>query len=79
MSRWKRTLERVLDGQSDANIRYGDLCQLLVRLGYTGRQSGSHHIFRFPGRDLINLQDSGGKAKAYQVRQVREQLQKSKP
>jgi predicted RNA binding protein YcfA (HicA-like mRNA interferase family) len=79
MGHWKKTLERVMSGRADADIRYDDLCQLLGRLGYAGRQSGSHHIFRRASRDLINLQNSHGKAKAYQVRQVREQLQKFQP
>lgn len=61
-------------GESDANIDYEDLCNLLNRLGYTGKRSGSHNIFRKPGFDLIDLQNSGGKAKPYQVRQVRDQL-----
>ena len=60
-----------MTGQSDAGIDYDDLCNLLNRLGYTSRQSGSHNIFRKSGFDLINLQKSGGKAKPYQVRQVR--------
>jgi predicted RNA binding protein YcfA (HicA-like mRNA interferase family) len=34
------------------------------------RISGSHHIFVHPDVDeLVNLQDSGGQAKAYQIRQ----------
>jgi predicted RNA binding protein YcfA (HicA-like mRNA interferase family) len=74
MSNWKKTLERLMAGQSDANIGFDDLCQLLHRLGYVSRQSGSHNIFRKPGFDLINLQKSGGNAKPYQVRQVRDQL-----
>ena len=57
--------------------RYDYLCNLLARLGYTSRQTGGHNIFRMAGRDLINLQNAGGKAKAYQVRQVREQIQKN--
>jgi hypothetical protein len=77
MSNWKKTLAKVMSGAADANIRHSDLCQLLVRLGYTPSQgSGSHRIFRQAGRDLINLQSAGGIAKSYQVRQVREQLNK---
>ena len=34
------------------------------------RRRGSHHIYTHPKvRELINLQEVGGKAKAYQVRQ----------
>jgi len=60
--------------QSDASIDFDDLCILLTRLGYTRKQNGSHNIVRKMGSDLINLQNSGGKAKPYQVRQVRDQL-----
>jgi hypothetical protein len=74
VSNWKKTLEKLMTGQSDANIEYKDLCILLNRLGYVSKHSGSHNIFRKSGFDLINLQESGGKAKPYQVRQVRDQL-----
>ena len=76
MGNWKKILEKVMSGQADSNIRYEDLCHLLLRLGYRSRQSGSHNILRKENCDLINLQNSGGKAKAYQVQQVREQLRK---
>lgn len=61
-------------GQSYASIDFDELCNLLTRLGYVRRQGGSRNIFRKSGFDLINLQSSGGKAKPYQVRQVRDQL-----
>ena len=43
-----------------------------VHLGFhLSRVSGSHHIFVHPSaRELQNLQDVRGKAKAYQVRQL---------
>jgi len=78
MGNWKKTLAKVMRGEVDAGIRYDDLCHLLTRLGYTSKQAGSHNIFRMAGRDLINIQDASGKAKSYQVRQVREQLTKFK-
>jgi hypothetical protein len=74
VSNWRKTLEKLMTGQSDASIDFDDLCNLLTRLGYARRQSGSHNIFRKPGFNLINLQSLGGKAKPYQVRQVRDQL-----
>jgi len=41
------------------------------------RTKGSHHIFRRPGvEERLNLQESGAKAKPYQVRQVRAVLLK---
>ncbi len=63
---------RILQGKSDANINFDDLCQLLRWLGFEERVRGSHHIFRKHGvQDRINLQRDGSKAKVYQVRQVR--------
>ena len=33
MSKWKKTLTKVMSGRADSNIRYDDLCLLLRRLG----------------------------------------------
>ena len=75
MSRPAKTLERVLRGTSDANIAFDDLCGLLRHLGFAERVKGSHHIFTRDGIDeILNLQPKGGKAKAYQVAQVRDVL-----
>jgi predicted RNA binding protein YcfA (HicA-like mRNA interferase family) len=66
---------RILNGQSDANIAFDDLCHLLRELGFAERKRGSHYIFRKSGiQERINLQRDGNKAKRYQVRQVREVL-----
>ena len=68
----KKTLEKLLRGTSDANIRFTDLRSLLTALGFEERVKGSHHIFTLEGREaVLNLQPDGSKAKAYQVRQVR--------
>jgi hypothetical protein len=67
-----KTLSRVLGGTSDAAIRFDELCSLLDRLGFEMRVKGSHQVFRRAGvEEMINLQRDGGKAKPYQVRQVR--------
>ena len=72
MATHTKVLERVLSGRADANIRFDDLRNLLVRLGFEERSRGSHHIFVRKGvQDLINLQRDGQMAKPYQVRQVR--------
>jgi len=64
---------RILEGKSDANINFDELRHLLQWLGFEERIRGSHHIFRKQGvRELINLQEEGSQAKAYQVRQVRQ-------
>jgi hypothetical protein len=72
MATHTKVLERVLSGRADANIRFDDLRNLLVRLGFEERSRGSHHVFIREGVvDLINLQREGPMAKSYQVRQVR--------
>src|ERR1700676_4227182 len=58
--------------QLDANIRFADLCALLFHLHFAERIRGDHHIFTPEGvAEILNLQPRDGKAKAYQVKQVR--------
>jgi predicted RNA binding protein YcfA (HicA-like mRNA interferase family) len=77
MSRCEQTRQQVISGASDANIRFGDLRNMLTELGFRERIKGSHHIYTRTGvREIINLQpDANGKAKKYQVRQVRHLMQ----
>lgn len=75
LAKHEKILGRVLSGRSDANIPFRDLRRLLLRLGFEERVRGSHHIFvRNDVRELINLQREGAKARAYQVKQVRDVL-----
>jgi predicted RNA binding protein YcfA (HicA-like mRNA interferase family) len=56
-----------------ANVRFADLCGLLVHLGFVLRRvSGSHHVFRHEARRelMVNVQSERGKAKPCQVKQV---------
>ena len=64
-----------MGGPHDADFSFNQLCSLLSELGYTMRKAkGSHIIFQH-GASFLNLQSvPGGKAKAYQVRQVRQEL-----
>jgi hypothetical protein len=70
---------RALGMKRDETIAFDDLCRLLLRLGFVERKRGSHHTFRREGiEEKINLQRDNGKAKAYQVRQVRAVILKYK-
>ena len=72
MEKHEKLLWRILSGKSDANIKFSDLRSLLLDLGFAERTQGSHHIYSRPGvEELLNLQRDGNKAKAYQVKQVR--------
>jgi hypothetical protein len=71
----KPILLRVLQGTSDANIRFNELRDLLCGLGFAERVRGSHHIFTREGvAEILNLQPRGSVAKPYQVKQVRRVL-----
>jgi len=49
----------------------------LNRLGFDERRRGSRHIFSKRGvEEILNLQPKGAKAKAYQVKQVRDVILK---
>lgn len=77
MGKWAKLIRRILEGRSDANIAFSDLMGLLLHLGFEERTRGSHHVFRRAGVDeKLNLQRDDGKAKPYQVRQVREVILK---
>ncbi len=66
------TLSQVLRGTSDANIRFVDLRNLLLRLGFKERIKGSHHSFAHEGvTEILNLQPKQSFSKPYQVKQVR--------
>ncbi len=72
MGKYEKLLEQILRGKGDANVDFDELCQLLRRLGFEQRVRGSHHLFTKQGiEEKINLQKDYGKAKVYQVRQVR--------
>lgn len=72
MSQQNKLLIKILRGTSDSNIPFEQLCTLLKNLGFVERIQGSHHIFTKEGvEDILNLQPKQGKAKAYQVKQVR--------
>ena len=53
------------------NLRFAELMTLAGAFGYSlDRVKGSHHIMVHPQADrVLNLQEVGGKAKPYQVRQ----------
>lgn len=57
---------------SPNNLRFVELVGLAEGFGFRlSRVKGSHHVFVRPGiPELVNLQDVGGQAKPYQVRQL---------
>lgn len=81
MEKYKKVLQDVLSGKKDSNINFNDLCNMLERMGISlQRIAGSHHVYSYPGiAELIDLQPDKkdrSKAKKYQVRQVRNFIEK---
>ncbi len=72
MMKQGKLYEHIMMRRSDANVPFDGLRALLVRLGFEERIRGDHHIFTMTGiEEILNLQSKGGKAKPYQVKQVR--------
>ena len=79
MSKFDKLIFKLLSGNSDKNFELNDLILILERIEFKKRIEGSHHIFYKEDIDeIINLQPDGKKAKAYQVKQVRDILIKYK-
>ena len=68
MSNRKRLQKAI---SSPNNLRFGEMVSLVEAFGFhLSRTQGSHHVFaRSNIPELVNLQNVHGKAKAYQVRQ----------
>jgi predicted RNA binding protein YcfA (HicA-like mRNA interferase family) len=80
MSKAEKLAAKILSGRSDRNFAFDDLCYILERAGFESRSGkGSHRIY-YKDRvvEIINIQPRDGKAKPYQVKQVRELLLKYK-
>lgn len=79
MSKFDKLLTKLLFANSDKNFHFDDLIKILLSLNFQMRVNGSHHIFtKAEIVEIINLQPVGNKAKAYQVKQVRDLIIKYK-
>ena len=60
------------------DVGFADLCQVCDAFFGEPRMKGGHHIYKTPwqGDPRINIQNDGGKGKAYQVRQVLKAIEK---
>ncbi|RLB39442.1 MAG: toxin HicA [Deltaproteobacteria bacterium] len=67
--------------KNPAGIRFSEVCRVCDHFFGPARQKGSsHRIYKTPwqGDPRVNIQDAGGKAKAYQVRQVLKAIERLK-
>ncbi|MGO9122693.1 MAG: type II toxin-antitoxin system HicA family toxin [Desulfomonilaceae bacterium] len=66
----RKLLQKLLSDSK--SIRFGEACACAEAFGFRlSRINGSHHIYVHPEiPELVNLQNVGGKAKAYQIKQL---------
>jgi hypothetical protein len=75
------TIEKALEElKNGKNFKFKDLLKICEEFFGKPRIEGSHHIFKtpWPGNPRINIQRDGKEAKKYQVKQVKEALEKLK-
>ena len=72
MGHYDKVFSDVISGRKDTNIRFNDLCGLLDNMEFRCSIRGDHYIYRRDDTPIINIQPDGNKAKAYQVKQVRD-------
>ncbi|MGH2746409.1 MAG: type II toxin-antitoxin system HicA family toxin [Actinomycetota bacterium] len=67
----RRLLKRIRSG-AVKNVDFGDFVRLIEALGFRfDHQRGDHKYFRHPDLQVsLNIQEEGGQAKPYQVRQL---------
>jgi len=65
----KKLLQKILNSQK--NVRFTEIKELVMAFNfYLSRIKGSHHIFTHKNiTELVNIQNDNGKAKAYQIKQ----------
>jgi len=77
MGQYGKLIQRILSGRQDKSILFSEAVSLMQRLGFSMRVKGSHHIFSKENiEEIINLQPDDSKAKAYQVKQIRDLMVK---
>ncbi len=72
MSQYEKLMLKILLGNQDNNISFSELQKILDVLGFQCRIKGDHFIYtKNDIPEILNIQPKGNKAKAYQVKQIR--------
>ncbi|MDE7192922.1 MAG: type II toxin-antitoxin system HicA family toxin [Oscillospiraceae bacterium] len=79
MGQNEKLLFKILSGTQDNSIQFAELQRLLSLLGFDCRIKGDHFIYtKDDVEEIINIQPKNGKAKPYQVKQIRNLILKYK-
>jgi predicted RNA binding protein YcfA (HicA-like mRNA interferase family) len=75
-----KIINEILSGLKDNNIKFTDLRNVILNLGFYERIKGDHYIYtKTDIIEIINIQPRhDGKAKNYQVKQIRNIILKYK-
>ena len=74
MSKAEKLAAKIHSGKSDKNLAFNDLCYVLERAGLQFWKRKSPDLLQRRVLEIVNVQPRNGKAKPYQVKQVRELL-----
>jgi hypothetical protein len=76
MNAIEKIVKQMRDNPKD--VMFDDLCKACKHYFGEPRTNGSHRIYKtlWQGDPRINIQDDNGKAKAYQVRQVLQAIER---
>ena len=74
----KKLYRAIISGKSDNNIRFSDFQNMIIDLGFQFERQESSHIMYYNNdiNEFMNIQNKDGKAKDYQVRQLRKIIKK---
>jgi predicted RNA binding protein YcfA (HicA-like mRNA interferase family) len=66
--------------KNSKHVRFADLCEVCEKFFGSGRQKGSHIVFKtpWPGDPRVNIQNEKGMAKSFQVKQVLNAIERLK-
>ena len=80
MSKTDKVKVKLLSGKGYHNFSFSELATLLSGLGFVlDRQEGSHHVWQHSKvKNSVNVQSVHGKAKPYQLRQIRDIIREYK-
>jgi hypothetical protein len=74
MGKWKKLRDKILLGDSDANVDSA-IFAICCGVGVFGTNQPGYHIFSRNGlEEIINIQPKGRMTKSYQVAQVRDMI-----
>ena len=78
MTRYEKLYRKIII-EGDTAVSFSDVRFFVEKLGFSGRCKGDHFIYTLDGvEEIINIQADGKDAKKYQVKQIKQIVEKYK-